>query len=177
VDLRRLRPFDALTGLFGAALVGLLFVPWYRAAAFAIHFDRSVDAPAVTKVGAWVNLTAWESMAVNDVILFIAGVLGIWVLVSTVVYSTAPVPIAAAASTSIVGLLALVLAAVRLVWPPDLGPGPTHREAGVWLGLVAVLGLFASAAASMRSERRAAVGSTDVPITQLPAPRVSEESP
>jgi len=30
VDLRRLRPLDVLTALFGAALIGLLWAPWYR---------------------------------------------------------------------------------------------------------------------------------------------------
>lgn len=151
MDLRRLRPFDALTGLLGAALVGLLWVHWFG------------------------HENAWQSMAVNDVILFIAGLLGVWVLVSTATYSTAAVPIAAAAFATFVGLLASVLALIRLAWPPDLGPGPTHREAGVWLGAAAAIGLFMSAAASMRSERLGKVGSTNVPVTQLPAPTIREE--
>jgi hypothetical protein len=177
VDLRRLRPFDALAGLFGAGLVGLLWAPWYHAPAgiTGAYFTRSVGAPARAGVLTNVDLNAWQAMAVNDVIFFIAGALGIWVLVATAAYSTAAVPIAAAAFATFAAALASVLALVRLAWPPDLGPGPTHREVGAWLGAVAAIGLFASALASMRSERRAAAGSTDVPVTQLPAPRASGE--
>ena len=166
MNLRRLRPFDALAGLFGAALIGLLWAEWYSVPRQAFF---SSSRPH------WSGGNAWQSMAVNDVIFFIAGALGIWVLVATAMYSTAAVPIAAAAFATFAGLLASVLALVRLAWPPDLGPGPTHREAGVWLGALAAIGLFATAAASMRSERLGAAGSTNVPITELPAPAVRHE--
>jgi hypothetical protein len=154
VDLRRLRGFDVLTGLFGAALVGLLWAPWFR-------YSGRVDA------------NAWQAMAVNDVIFFIAGLMGIWVVVATVLYSTGAVPIAAASFATFAGLLASVLTVVRLIWPPDLGPGPTGRAAGVWLGAAAAIGLAVTAVASMRNERQST--SEHVPITDLPAPRVSGE--
>jgi hypothetical protein len=154
VDLRRLRGFDVLTGLFGAALVGLLWAPWFR-------YSGRVDA------------NAWQAMAVNDVIFFIAGLMGIWVVVATVLYSTGAVPIAAASFATFAGLLASVLTVVRLIWPPDLGPGPTGRAAGVWLGAAAAIGLTVTAVASMRNERQST--SEHVPITDLPAPRVSGE--
>jgi hypothetical protein len=152
VDLRRLRGFDVLTGLFGAALVGLLWAPWYRAVS---HY------------------TAWQAMAVNDVIFSIAGLMGVWLVVATVIYSTGAVPLAAAAFATFAGLLASVLAVIRLIWPPDLGPGPTDRAAGVWLGAAAAIGLAVTAAVSMRDERQSTTA--EVPITDLPAPRVSQE--
>jgi hypothetical protein len=152
VDLRRLRGFDVLTGLFGAALVGLLWAPWYRAVS---------------------QFTAWQAMAVNDVIFFLAGLMGVWLVAATVIYSTGAVPLAAAAFATFAGLLASLLAVIRLIWPPDLGPGPTDRAAGVWLGAVAAIGLTVTAAASMRDERQSTTA--EVPITDLPAPRVSGE--
>lgn len=151
VDLRRLRGFDVLTGLFGAALIGLLWAPWYTAVG---HF------------------TAWQAMAVNDVIFFIAGLMGVWLVAATVIYSTGAVPLAAAAFATFAGLLASALAAIRLIWPPDLGPGPTDRAAGVWLGAAAAIGLTVCAAASMRDERQSTT--EQVPITDLPAPRISQ---
>src|SRR3954454_6591118 len=117
VDLRRLKPLDWLTGLFGAALIGLLWAPWYS------HHN------------------AWQAMAIDDVIFFIAGLTGVWVLVATASYSTAAVPIASAVFATFAGLLASLLALIRLVFPPDLGPGPTDRAVGVWLGFVAAVGL------------------------------------
>jgi hypothetical protein len=142
------RATDSGAGLFGAALVGLLWAPWYRV--------RRLD------------VNAWQSMAVNDVILCIAGLLGVWLLVATAINSTQAVPIAAAVFASLVGSLAAVLAAIRLIWPPDLGPGPTGRAAGVWLGTGAAIGLTACALASMRSERRAAYDPSAIPITPAP---------
>ncbi len=165
MDLRRVRASDVLAGLFGAALIGLLWAPWYTGTEGA-YFNRAVAVIS----GPTAN--AWQSMAVNDVIFCIVGLLGIWVLVATAVNSTGAVPIAAAVSASFGGMLASVLAAIRLIWPPDLGPGPTGREAGVWLGTAAAIGLMLSALRCMHEERRG-VG-VDVPVTTLPAPRGSE---
>jgi FtsH-binding integral membrane protein len=152
VDLRRLKPIDWVTGLFGAALVGLLWTPWYK--------------PSVN---------AWQALTVDDIILCLAGLLAIWVVVMTATHSTAAVPIASAVFATFAGLLAFILSAIRLIFPPDLGPGPTDRAVGVWLGTAAALGLFVSAAATMRDERRGAPGSFKVNATELPAPRVTEE--
>jgi hypothetical protein len=72
-------------------------------------------------------------------------------------------------------ILAALLAVIRLIWPPDLGPGPTDRQAGVWLGVAAAVGIAVSGWFSMRDERRAAPGTTDISVTTLPPPRVREE--
>jgi hypothetical protein len=156
--------FDVLTGLFGAALVGLLWAPWFSVPQFALH-------GAVTRSFGSVHVSAWQALSVNDVIFCIAGGLGIWLVVATAGYSTGAVPIAAAAFATFAGVLASFLALIRLIWPPDLGIGPTDRAAGVWLGTAAAIGLAVSAVASMRGERR--VSFEQVPITELPAPRGS----
>jgi hypothetical protein len=182
VDLRRLKPIDWLTGLFGAALIGCLWLPWYKALdprlarALEQHpggvftFARAGSPPSTN-----VDFNAWQAMAVGDVILVIAGLAGVWLVVATAAYSTGAVPIAAAVFATFAGLLAFLLAVIRLVFPPDLGPGPTSRAVGVWLGTAAALGVVLSAVRSMRDERRGAPGTASVPVTELPAPRVSGE--
>jgi hypothetical protein len=165
VDPRRLKPIDWLTGLLGAALIGLLWAPWYRTSQLALSGGNN-------RQGGHISLDAWRSMAVNDVILCIAGLLGIWLVVMTATHSTAAVPIASAVFATFVGLLAFILSAIRLIFPPDLGPGPTGRAAGVWLGVAAAIGVAASAALNMRDERRGAPGSYKLQVTELPAPRV-----
>jgi hypothetical protein len=166
VDLRRVRASDWAAGFFGAALIGLLWAPWYRAFPPHIHgsffFDR-----ARPPMGNW---NAWQAMAVNDVIFLIAGLLGIWVVVATATHSTAAVPITASVAAGLVGMVASVLALIRLIWPPDLGLGPTDRAAGVWLAAIAVFGVTVTALLSMHSERRAETA--EVPVTSLPAPQV-----
>lgn len=142
-----MRATDWGAGLCGAALVGLLWAPWYR-----VHT---------------LDVNAWRSMAVNDVILCIAGLFGVWLLIATAINSTQAVPIAAAVFASLVGSLAAVVAGVRLVWPPDLGPGPTGRSAGAWLGTGTAIRLTACVLASMHSERRGAYDPNAIPILSL----------
>jgi hypothetical protein len=165
VDLRRVTPSDWAAGVFGAALIGLLWAPWYHAFKFRgglVLFGSGRPLPQ----SSW---NAWQAMAVNDVIFLIAGMLGIWVVVATATQSTGAVPITADVFASLVGLIASVLAVIRLIWPPDLGPGPTDRAIGVWLGAVAAIAMTLSALASMRSERRGEA--PVVPATTLPAPQ------
>lgn len=158
-----------LTALFGAALIGLLWAPWFQVPTAYVHLNRSINAAPVTRYFGHADVGAWQAMAVNDVILFIAGLMGIWLVVATATYSTGAVPIAAASFATFAGLLASALALIRLIWPPDLGPGPTDRAVGVWLGVAAAIGLTVCAVASMRDERRGAYA--QVPVTPLPAPR------
>jgi hypothetical protein len=175
VDLRRLKAVDWFTGLFGAALVGLLWAPWYKALAIAATSVTRGDTTFYAPTGSVLSFNAWQSMAVNDVILLIAGLAGVWVLVATATQDTPAIPIASAVFACLAGLLASVLAIIRVIWPPDLGPGPTERAAGVWLAMDAAIGLFVAAAFAMRDERRAAAGSFQLDVTELPAPRVGEE--
>jgi hypothetical protein len=166
VDLRRVTASDWAAGFCGAALVGLLWAPWYHAfppRSYGSFFFDSARPPLV-------DWTAWQSMAVNDVIFFIAGLLGIWVVIATATHSTAAVPIAADVFAALVGMLASVLALIRLIWPPDLGPGPTDRAIGVWFGTVAALGMTLAALVAMRSERQGQ--GTELNVRTVPAPQV-----
>jgi hypothetical protein len=157
VNLRKVALVDWAAGACGAALIVLLFVPWYRG-----------GVPVESR-------SAWEALAVNDVIFLLVGAMAVGFVVLTATHSTNAVPIAAASITALLGILAALLAVIRLIWPPDLGPGPTDRQAGVWLGVAAAVGIAVSGWFSMRDERRAAPGTTDISVTTLPPPRVREE--
>jgi hypothetical protein len=178
VDLRRLRAVDWFSGLFGAALIGLLWAPWYKALVAPTAAAATITRGGITYVAASDavgSFNAWQSMAVNDVIFLIAGLAGVGLFVATLTQDTPAIPITAAVFACLAGLLASVLAVIRVIWPPDLGPGPTVREAGVWLAMDAAIGLFVAAGFAMRDERRAAPGTFKLDVTELPAPRVSEE--
>jgi hypothetical protein len=169
------KPVDWATGLFGAALIGLLWAPWFSQATRAFFFNQVGKPRQFGGFSDFESVNAWQAMSVNDVIFLIVGLMAIGVVLATAAQSTAAVPISSAVFTTLGGLLGSVLALYRLAFPPDLGPGPTHREVGVWLGAVAVIGLTVSAAFTMRDERRGAPGSFQLEVTELPAPRVSEE--
>jgi hypothetical protein len=116
-------------GLGGVAVLGVMFLDWYERGPVAIN--------------------AWESFAVNDVILALAAVMAIAAFVLTVTQPTAAVPLALASLTTLVSILALVLVTVRVIWTPDAD----GREIGAWLGLVATAVLTAGCLASIRDER------------------------
>jgi hypothetical protein len=167
--VRKVKAADWATGVFGAALVGLLFAPWFTS--FAPHSGIVLSKGGWTAYAPVAGLlagsyNAWEALTVIDIVLLIAGLAGIWVLVATATQATPAVPIASTAFAIFGGLISSVLIAVRLIWPPDLGPGPTARGSGAWLALDAAIGLTLAALVSMRDERRSAPA--PVPITTLP---------
>ena len=158
--MSRVKAADWATGFFGAALIGLLWAPWFNAdGTYGAYFNHATSPRSS-------GGNAWQSMAINDIVLLIAGLAGIWVLVATATQATPAVPIASTAFAIFGGLIASALVAVRLIWPPDLGPGPTARGSGAWLALDAAIGLTLAALVSMRDERRSAPA--PVPITTLP---------
>jgi hypothetical protein len=144
VDLARLRFGDWVMGLGGLAVLVVMFFDWYGLDADILFASEDTE------------LNAWQSFAVNDVILALAAVMAITAFVLTAVHPTAAVPLAISSLATLVSLLALVLVTLRLVWPPDIFTGPeleTARLTGAWLGLVATTVLAAGCLASIRDER------------------------
>jgi hypothetical protein len=142
-------PADWAVGVCGVALIVSLWLPWYRG---SLH----------------TSFDAWQALAVNDVILLLVGALAVASVIATATQSSGAIPIASIVFVSLGGILASILTLVRLIWPPDLGPGPTDRAAGVWIAAAASLGLAVSALLSQRDERR---GPSRVEVAALPAPR------
>lgn len=122
-------------GLGGLAVLVVMFFDWYKGEA---------------------GLNAWQSFAFNDVILTLAALMALTAFVLTAVHPTAAVPLAISSLATLVALLALVLVALRLIWPPDVQTGSeveTARLTGAWLGLVATTLLTGGCLASIRDER------------------------
>ena len=131
-------------GLGGIAVLVVMFLDW---------FEPAIEGPDIEALG----LNAWESFAVNDVLLAIAALLGVAAFVLTALQPTAAVPLALASLGSLFSLLALVLVALRIIWPPDIGTGDdleTARLTGAWLGLVATTLLAGGSLASIRDQRQ-----------------------
>lgn len=149
MDLRRLRFGDWVMGSGGLAVLVVMFLDWYERPSLVLSGDLEL-ASAET-----VGLNAWESFAVNDVILAIAALLALTSFALTALLPTAAAPVALASLATILSSIALVLVTLRLVWPPDIGTGDaveTARLTGVWLGLVATALLTGGCLASIRDE-------------------------
>jgi hypothetical protein len=156
MDLRRLRVGEWIVGACGVLLLISLFLDWYG------------DPPA----------TAWQAFTVLDLILAVLALAAISVPVVTATHRVPAVPLAIETLTTLVGMLGLILVVVRVLNLPGEADG---REIGLWLGLVATLGIAAGGLIGMRDERRSPAGRhTDlsgVPVSSppevetLPAPR------
>ena len=138
MDLARLRFGDWVMGISGLAVLLVMFLDWYE----------------VPTVAGTTGLNAWESFAVNDVILALAAVMAIAAFIAAATQPTAAVPLALASLAALVAIIALVLITIRVIWPPDLVEGlETGRETGAWLGLVAIAALVGGCMVSIRDER------------------------
>jgi hypothetical protein len=148
MDRARLRFGDWVMGFGGLAVLVVMFLDWYEVPTLVLLGD-------VESTAGITGLSAWESFAVNDVILALAAVMAITAVVLTATQPTAAVPLALASLTTFIAILALVLVTIRVIWPPDLTEGlvDTTRATGVWLGLVATSVLTAGCLASIRDER------------------------
>jgi hypothetical protein len=145
VDFDRLRFGDWVMAFGGVAVLLVMLVDWYSIPELSLG-DQSVGA---------IGFNAWESFAVNDVILALAAVMALATFVLTASQPTAAVPLAIASLTTLVAILSFVLVVIRLIWTPDVTDGvfDAEREAGAWLGLVAISVLVAGGLASIRDER------------------------
>jgi hypothetical protein len=141
LDLRRLRPGEWVALAAGVALLAALFLPWYGTTV-AVG-DSGVELRA--------TLSGWRSFAVIDVLLAAIALVAIalWLLQATQGGPTGPV--AAGVLTVVLGALAVLLVAFRLVDQP--GPNELFGlRAGAWLGLAAA-GQDAGGWLSLRDER------------------------
>jgi hypothetical protein len=144
MDLRRLRAGEWIVALSGVALLVSLFLPWYGP-------DR----------------TAWEALAVNDLILAVVGLGAIALFIATATQRVPAVPIALEAMVAVLGIVAVILVAIRAIWLPGL---TEEREWGLWIGLAGVVGIAAGGWIGVRDERLP--GTPPVPETEpLAAPR------
>ena len=155
MSLRWLRPGDALAALGGVLLVVSLFLPWYSV-------KLPSGAPAAGR-----DLTGWQAFSVIDILLALAGLVGIGLAVTVVTRRTPAVPVAFAVVGSVIGVLAVLLVLVRILDQP--GPNQFLDVAvGAWIALAGALGLTAGAWRSISDERNRGVRPAPVELRPTP---------
>jgi hypothetical protein len=113
VDPRRLSAGEWVAGAGAVLLLVSLFLPWYS-------------------VGG-ADVTAWQSMTVDDVLL---AAVAVWVLIGlalTMRRSQPAVPVVYASLTTLFGIVALIVAVWRVADPAPAAHA--SRAIGAWLGL------------------------------------------
>jgi hypothetical protein len=181
VNLRRVAVIDWVVALCGALLIASLQLTWFLGFGPLHRETTTTSNGGVNSLFAERrNFNAWDSIPAASVIFLIVGVLALALLIATATQGSAAIPIGIAAFVALGGLVASILAAVHLIWPPDLGSaavrrilGPvdipggyapdTRRAAGAWVGTAAAVGIAVSAWFSLRSERRGALAAPETP--------------
>jgi hypothetical protein len=177
MDLRRLRVGEWIVGVSGVLLLVALFLPWYDdpTATTGAYFDRAGETGWTAYAAVSATVTAWESFTVLDVILALLALVAISVPVVTATHRVPALPLALESLTALVGLLGLVLVLVRVL---NLPGEADAREIGLWLGLVATLGIFAGSVIGMRDERLSPAGRhTDLSGVPVSSQREIERNP
>jgi hypothetical protein len=144
VDPRRLSWGEWLAAAGGVLMFVALFLPWYSVAGE--------------------KLSAWEAMALDDIILALAAVLAIVAAVVVAFPRLSSLSVATTALAILPAVVGLVVTIYRLVSPAPAADA--SLEVGAWLGLVGTsaiaIGAWAGAAdegaarRSPQAERRAA---------------------
>lgn len=174
MDVRRLRLGEWMTGASGAVLLVATFLPWYERELVCVR------APCPS--GA---VSAWEAFAVVDVALMLVALLGLACSLVALLYRAPAVPMAVATITALLGTVASVLVLVRTAFPPD---AEARLGGGLWLGLVATLGVAAGGWIAIRHEGYGFWPTQDpasfhpdwaprVEVTDLPAPPADAAAP
>jgi hypothetical protein len=156
MDLRRLGAGEWILGAAGLALLVSLFCPWY-----------GTPGPGAS------DLSAWEALAVTDVLLALIAAFALLVPVVTAAQRVPAIPLALDALVFSAGLLGSVLVLIRALALPD---GAEGREWALWLGLAATIAILVGAALAMRDERLSTpgrptdAGGVPAPPSELPDP-------
>lgn len=130
MNVRRLSSGDWLAAVSGVLLLIALFLPWYSAQ------------------GADVN--AWDSMAVNDVLIAFAAVMAVVAVIVVSIDRFAGFSVAASMLASLPGIVALLLVVIRMLSPaPEVD---VSLGTGAWLGLLAAAGVVVGCWAGARDE-------------------------
>ena len=120
----RIRSSELAAGAGGALLLASLFLPWFG--------DRS----------------AWQSLAVADIVLCLAAAVAIWLPFAAAASEKTDVPIVVSALTALGGLVGLLVVCFRLLDPV----GDAGRDFGLYLALAASLLVAAGGWRAMAAE-------------------------
>jgi uncharacterized membrane protein HdeD (DUF308 family) len=140
VSLRRLRSGELLALVGAICLIVALTLPWYE--------------------NAQGKLSAWATFGPAVALLILAAAGALVLVIATVTERSTALPVAAAVWSTLLGIVAVIAAIVRLLERPDHS---TQLCAGAWLALVGALAVLAGSWQSMRDERTGLYEPADVP--------------
>ena len=160
MDFAVLNRGERIAGVTGALLILIMFiVDW-----FGLKSTAGVGAFGVSAEG---GRNAWGSYGFTDIVLFITALAAIALAVTAASDAEVGLPVAISAIVVALGILSLILVVISIISPPDFGVNPSgtgvdhERKVGVWLGLLAVIGVTAGGFLAMQEEGTSFAGEAD----------------
>ncbi len=156
MDFTRLTQGEKIAGVSAIALILIMFIfDW---------FGLKADVSGFTAEG---SRNAWGSYGFIDIVLFITVAAAIGLALLSASQTEVGLPVAASAVVAGLGILSVVLIIISIISPPDFGvdlsgTGIDHtRKIGVWLGLLAAIGVAYGGWRAMQEEGTSFGGQTD----------------
>jgi hypothetical protein len=160
MDLTRLTQGEKIAGVSGIALILIMFIfKW-----FGLKFSGGAGAVGFSVEG---SRNAWGSYGFIDIVLFITVVAAVGLAAIKASDADVGLPVAASAIVAGLGILSVVLIIISIISPPDFGTdlsgtGIDHtRKIGVWLGLIAAIGVAYGGWRAMQEEGTSFAGEAD----------------
>jgi hypothetical protein len=153
MDFSRLTQGEKIAGVSGIALILIMFIfDW---------FGLKADVAGFTAEG---SRNAWGSYGFIDIVLFITVAAAVGLALTSASQTELGLPVAASAIVAGLGILSVVLIIISIISPPDFGvdlsgTGIDHtRKIGVWLGLIAAVGVAYGGWRAMQEEEGTSFG-------------------
>jgi hypothetical protein len=160
MDFAVLNRGEKIAGIAGILLILIMFIfDW-----FGLKLSGGVGAFGVSVEG---GRNAWGSYGFTDIVLFLTGLAAIGLALAAASDAEVGMPVALSAIVTALGILSLILVVISIISPPDFGAnlsgtGIDHeRKIGVWLGLLAVIGVTAGGFLAMQEEGTSFAGQAD----------------
>ena len=151
MDFTRLTQAEKIAGASGIALILIMFIfDW-----FGLEISGTAGAFEFTTGG---SENAWGSYGFIDIVLFITVAAAIGLALISASQTEVGLPVAASAIVAGLGVLSVVLIIISIISPPDFGVDiegtgvDQTRKIGVWLGLIAAIGIAYGGWRAMQEE-------------------------
>jgi len=152
VDANRLGRGEMIAAVSAIALLLIMFIfKW-----FGVDFGE--DEFGLAAQTGDISVNAWQAFGFIDIILFITILVAIGVAVMSANAQSANLPVAGSALVAALGILCVLLILFRILDPPGASDIPDGfdigiaRKIGVFLGLIAAVGIAYGGYAGMKEE-------------------------
>jgi hypothetical protein len=166
MDFSRLRTGEKIAAGSAVALFIFMFFSWYGVDV------GPISSALLDRAGVDTTVTAWVAFDLLDLFLLLTIVVAIGLAVLTATGRSVALPVAASVITAVLGALATLFVAYRILNQP--GPNDVITvKIGAWLGLLACAGIAVGGYLAMRDEGTTfddAIASAREAIPVRPAP-------